>query len=208
MTVTENIGRIDDDPLEMASRFVTLLNSMWMRTYSFAGFGEGVSVHHTCEIERGNAAQISIGKNVYFAPKVWLDVKDGGFSAGSKIVIGDGCAIGRRSTISAKHKIVLESDVLLAPSVLLTDHAQNPNNFNDSDANPGQVVIERNCWLGYGVVVACESGEIRIGRNSIVGANAVVTRSFPPFSIVAGNPAKLIKTYDPEMGAWVKVKKA
>jgi acetyltransferase-like isoleucine patch superfamily enzyme len=208
MMAARNIQSVGDDPLEMVSDFATRLNSLWMRTYSFAGLGNGVSVHHTCEIERANAAQISIGSNVYLAPKVWLDVEAAPFSPESKIFIGDRCAIGRRSTISARNKIVLESDVLLAPSVFLTDHAQTSSDFSDSEPPVDQIIIEQNCWLGYGAVVACESGQIRIGRNSIVGANAVVTRSFPPFSILAGNPAKLIKTYDHAIGAWVKVKKA
>ncbi len=191
----------------MASRFTTRLNSMWMRTYAFAEFGNGVSVHYTCEIERSNAAQISIGNNVYFAPKVWLDVS-GGAASEPKIIISDRCAIGRRSSISAKNRIVLEPDVLLAPAVLLMDHSGNTDILEDSGAEPGQIIIERNCWLGYNAAIVCDSGEIRLGRNSIVGANAVVTRSFPPYSILAGNPAKLIKTYDHETGTWVKVKKA
>jgi len=213
MMTAKTTRHVDDDPLEMAARFAARLNSMWMRTYSFAGLGEGVSIHPTCEIERAAASQISIGNNVYFAPKVWLDLKRGAFSPEPKIIIGDGCAIGRRSTISAKHRIVLESDVLLAPSVLLLDHTPISNDsinndFINSETTAGEIVIERNCWLGYNAVIACESGGIRIGRNSIIGANAVVNRSFPPFSILAGNPAKLIKTYDQESGMWVKVKRA
>jgi acetyltransferase-like isoleucine patch superfamily enzyme len=68
----------------------------------------------------------------------------------------------------------------------------------------GKIRIEKNCWLGYGAVVLCGSGQVTIGRNSVIGANCVVTRSVPPYSIMAGNPAKLIKMYDPESKKWVK----
>ena len=42
-----------------------------------------------------------------------------------------------------------------------------------------------------------------IGRGSVVGANSVVSRSVPPFSVVSGNPAKVVKQYDPVKKAWV-----
>jgi acetyltransferase-like isoleucine patch superfamily enzyme len=111
--------------------------------------------------------------------------------------------------ISAKNQIVLEEEVLFAPNVLIMDHN---HEFADVTraisaqgvTEGGRIRIEKNCWLGYGAVVVCGSGQLTVGRNSIIGANAVVTRSVPPYSIMAGNPAKLIKTYDPATGNWVK----
>ena len=47
---------------------------------------------------------------------------------------------------------------------------------------------------------------LTLGAGSIVGANAVVSTSVPPFCVVAGNPAKIVKRYDPETCTWVKAK--
>ena len=65
------------------------------------------------------------------------------------------------------------------------------------------IVIEDEVWIGANVFVAAG---VTIGRHSIVGGGSVVTKDVPPYSIVAGNPAKLIKQYNPETRKWERVK--
>jgi len=200
-----------DDPLGLFGRMATRLNTAWLKTtYPFAKFGLQVSVHHSCEIYRGGSKYIELADQVYLAPDVWLNVVFGAESPGPKIVLGRGCRIGRRSTISSSNYVELGDDVLLAPSVLIMDH-----NHQYSDPNVpihaqgvtdgGRIIIERNCWLGQGSVISCGRGELSLGRNSVVGANCVVTKSFPPFSVIAGNPARLMRRYDPDSKKWIRV---
>jgi acetyltransferase-like isoleucine patch superfamily enzyme len=200
------------EPFVLISRIATRTNSIWLkRTYPFAGFGRKVSVHHSCDILRSMSPDISLGDGAYLAPDVWLNVVPGPMHSQPKLVIGARCGIGRRSVISAKNSIELEADVLFGPSVLIMDHN---HEFSDIDMPihaqgvtvGGRIVIERNCWLGYGAVVVCNRGELVIGRNSVVGANAVVTRSFPPFSVIGGNPAKLLKSYSQQREQWEATK--
>lgn len=56
----------------------------------------------------------------------------------------------------------------------------------------GSVVIEDNVWIGDKVSIL--SG-VTIGKGSIIGCNAFVTKDVPPYSVVGGIPAKIIKTY-------------
>ena len=59
--------------------------------------------------------------------------------------------------------------------------------------NAKPVVFEDNVWIGDSAII-CKG--VTIGKNSIIGAGAVVTKDVPPNSIFAGNPAKLVKTLD------------
>jgi len=199
-----------DDPLMWVTRALTKANSIWLKwTYPFEGCGTGVSIHYSCDIQRSYAHRIRIGDSVLIDRDVWVNVPVVSDRSGPSLIIGAGSNIGRRSVISAINHICIRENVLFAPAVFVTDH-----NHQYLDTNTpimtqgvtagGTVIIEENSWLGYGSMVLAGSGEVVLGRNSVVGAYSVVTKSCPPFSVLVGNPARIVKQFDPESSQWVK----
>jgi abequosyltransferase len=192
------------------SRLLTKANSIWLKSsYPFESFGKRVSVHYSCEIQRRHSHKIRIGDSVLLDREVWLNVPVYSSNSEPALVIGDGSNIGRRSVISAKNKIHIQENVLFAPAVFVTDH----NHEYGDPALPiseqgvtegGKVVIEKNCWLGYGSMVIAARGEVVIGRNSVVGAYSVVTESCAPYSVLVGNPARVVKSWNPASARWAK----
>lgn len=144
---------------------------------------------------------ITIGDNVRILNRARIEVRDHylgqGFTPtlniGNNVVINDDCHIG------VFNRVEIHNDVLIASKVYISDHSHGETNHTDMQLPPrlrpiiskGPVIIEKNVWLGEGV---CILPNVRIGRNSVVGANAVVTKDIPPYSIAAGMPARVIRT--------------
>ena len=108
--------------------------------------------------------------------------------------------------------LIIGDNVLIASKVYITD--LNHGNYSGKEqSNPQEIAkerkiytkpvkIENNVWIGENVSIL--SG-VKIGENAILGANSVVTKNVPKNSIVAGNPAKVIKVYNKNTGEWEKV---
>ncbi len=204
-------GEASHDPVLWVSRIRTALHTRWIRrTYPFCTFGDGNSIDYTCQLFRTNANRIALGSRIYIAKDCWFPVVAPPTNPSPSIILGDGCRIGRRSTISSRNMIRLEEDVLFAPEVFLMDHAHEYADVHlpihaQGLTEGGTIIVERNCWLGYGACVFSEGGELRIGRNSVIGAHSVVLESIPPYSVAVGSPARVVKRFDPNAGEWVRV---
>lgn len=116
-----------------------------------------------------------------------------------EIIIGRNVSINSDVHIGCINKVVIGDNVLLASRIYISDHSHGDVSAEAIEICPvqrplvskGPVVIENNVWVGEG---ACIMPGVTIGKNSIIGANAVVTKDVPPNVVVAGIPAKILKS--------------
>lgn len=198
-----------EDPLNRLSTALTKLHSWWVvNTYPFASSGRHLSMHRTVRLSRQVAPGIALGNNVIIRNHAWINTFDLQGPGDVRIWIGDNCVINAQCVISAKNSIQLGSGVMLSACSLVMDH----NHAYEDTARPiqeqgltdgGTIRVEQGCWIGHGAAIVCSQGELVIGRNSVIAANALVTRSVPPYSVVVGNPARLARQHDPDKGVWV-----
>ena len=115
-----------------------------------------------------------------------------------QIIIGNNVSFSDNCHIGAVNSVVIQDNVLVGSNVYITDHFHGRSDSIYENLAPilrplyskGGVLIGSNVWIGDGVKIM---PNVTIGHSSIVGANSVVTKSFPPYSIIAGSPAKDIK---------------
>jgi len=113
-------------------------------------------------------------------------------TGGENIRVGRNVFINQNCTMYDLGGIDIDDDVMIGPNVniITSSHPVEPSQRRAFViAKP--IVIERNVWIAAGVTVI---GGVTIGENSVVAAGSVVTRNVPPNMLVAGNPARVIRS--------------
>jgi acetyltransferase-like isoleucine patch superfamily enzyme len=113
---------------------------------------------------------------------------------GAVLKIGKGTYLNRGTEIVAAKAVYIGSDCKIARDVMIMDTDQHPTDHNGLKMKP--VVLEDRVWLGSRAIIL---KGVHIGHDSIVGAGAVVTKSVPPYSVVVGPAAQIIKQLQPEV---------
>jgi len=179
------------------------LHRAWYATVSFFRLllprclglrtGSGVSVGPGVEWPLGNLRNLRLGDRVSLGKRGWFYLPLNNRQAA--IRIGAGTAIGNDFVITANQSIEIGSHCLLSYRVSVMDHSHVAGPGIDpvtSGLTAGQpVVIGDKCFIGCNVAIM---PGVRLGPNCVVGANSVVTQSFDAGSIIAGAPARLLRT--------------
>ncbi len=149
--------------------------------------------------------RIIIGDNTLIQYKTWIEANPLTGETKAEVRIGNDCAIGHFNEIYATKSIVLEDNVLTADRVYITDNLHGYSDINTPVIRQpikqiGTVRIGEGSWLGVGVGVIGAN----IGKHCVIGANAVVTKDIPDYSVAVGIPAKVIKRYNFSTKQWEK----
>jgi len=137
-----------------------------------------------------------IGNNVNFKENIFIDNASGDEDARgdfSNINIGDKCYIGKGVFFDLPDQVVLEKECAISAGVKFVTHSDCGNRIMSKwyPRKKGKIVIGFGSWIGVNAIIL--SG-VKLGKCCVVGAGAIVTNSFPDYSVVAGAPARVIKT--------------
>lgn len=134
-------------------------------------------------------------RRVYFNRDAYIgsDVTFTHEGGSEELHVGQGVVIGNRCEIDYTGGVQVGSNTLLSHDVILYTHDHGYDPRSTPRASP--LVIGNNVWIGLRAVITPEVREISTG--SIISACAVVTHDVPPYAIVAGVPARVIKTREP-----------
>jgi len=152
---------------------------------------------------------ITVGKNVAIGENPLFAAIDSyyGQKFDPSLIIGDNVYIGPNAYISTANRIEIQSGCVLSESVYISDvlHGIAPNDgliMQQNLITKGTVIIGENTFIGLRAMVM---PGVCLGRNCVIAASSVVTKSFPDYSMVGGNPARLLKTYSFNEGKWISV---
>jgi len=120
------------------------------------------------------------------------------------VIVGERTRIGLGNVLIGP--VTIGNDVMFAQNIVLSglNHGYEDISLPISlqKTSVAEIFIEDEVWIGSNSVIV--SG-VRVGKHSVVAAGSVVTKEVPPFSIVAGNPARIIKEYKPETKTWERI---
>lgn len=179
-----------------------------LRPREFAHLGAGAGFQPPVTITAKH--RVSIGARTFFHSGAWLSVVEeyAGSRYEPRLTIGERCQFGRNLWISCVGEITIGDEVLVAGNVLITD---THHEYDDPDTSiiRQPMAPSRPVRIGDGAILntgCAVTAGVTVGERSFVGANAVVTADVAPNTVVVGNPARPIRTYDREQGCWIDLR--
>ena len=134
--------------------------------------------------------RVTVGRFASIRPSGYYGREVGvGLEIGDHSNIGPYCFIGCAGPVRIGERVMMGQSVHLLAERHQMDDPDRP--MQDQGVTRSGIVVEDDCWLGAGAKIL---DGVTIGRGSVVGAGAVVTRSFPPGSIIGGVPAVVLRS--------------
>lgn len=142
-----------------------------------------------------------------------IEIFSNGEGAEKKLIIGENCKIGDNVHIAVGEKVIIGKNVLIGSKVLISDLSHGNYSEGNTQCNPEvppdnrpiyteAITIGDNVWIGDNV---CILQGVKVGDGCIIGANSVVNKDIPNYTIAVGSPAKEIKRYNKEKNCWERI---
>ena len=142
---------------------------------------------------------VTIGKDVKICEYTTI------ITAGGSLQIGEGSQLGANNYITCQGGVEIGAHVLSASnlSMISSEHQYQDVDLPilDQGSKHAPIKIGDDSWIGINVTIL--SGTT-IGKHCVIGANSLVRGDFPDYSVIVGNPARVVKRYDEEKRQWVK----
>lgn len=168
----------------------------------FYSLGNGCAVFKPLRIV--GSFKISLGENAIVQTNAYLYANPNAKND-SALTIMAGTVIGNNCHIIAEENVVIDKNVLIADRVLITDSNHEYCDINKPIINQPitfkrKVFIGEGSWIGDGAaIMSCT-----IGKHCVIGANATVFNDVPDYSVVVGNPGRIVRHYSAEEQKWIK----
>ena len=150
--------------------------------------GKNVKIHSDTSLDAGQTGILTIGDRVILDRYAYINASYG------FVRIGAGTAINNFSVVDGTGGVEIGRNVLIGPNVQIISYQHNYRDRSVPIKQQGttceKIEIQDDVWIGAGAVILAG---VVIGQGSVVGAGGVVTKTCPPYSVLAGVPARIIK---------------
>lgn len=193
------------NPKLIFSTIINKLNFIYFKT-QFGKIGKGSKISK--QILLTNRKSIRLGLSVLLMPnsRIELITNYAGETFKPAFIIGNYSQIHQNCHITCAEKIEIGNNVVVVSNVTITDiihpHEDVTIPINKARIKTFPVKIEDEVYIYNNSIIL---PGVSIGKHSIIGANSVVNKNIPPYSIAVGNPAKVIKQFNFETNIWEKV---
>ena len=160
--------------------------------------GRGACIRRRTRVDVLPFNDFSIGRDSTIEDFATINNGVGAVSIGDRSRVGLGCVVIGPATIG--------NDVMFAQNIVVSglNHGYQditiPPSIQPVETNP--ITIGDDVWIGANAVI---TAGVKIGKHAVIAAGSIVTKDVPEFTIVAGNPARIIKQYNPVSAKWEKI---
>jgi acetyltransferase-like isoleucine patch superfamily enzyme len=177
--------------------------------FSFKSFGNKSIIMKPILIR--NSKFISIGNNVFIRDGVRLEIVANNSERIPILLIGDNVNIEQNVHIVCHSRIEIGENVSITANCSIVD-VEHPYNDMTDNIKIGSRILNEESFVEIGsgsfIGIGCTIlPNVRIGKQCVIGANSVVTKSIPDYSVAVGSPAIIIKKFNQAKNQWEKIEK-